>query len=215
MTNTVVWPVGRGSRAAKAQLAAHLGVERAERLVEQQHARLDRQRPGERDALALAARELARVALLEARELDEIEQRQHAFADLGRVGRPRGAGATFRPKAMLSNTSCGGTARSAGTRSRRCAPARRAGASSPPKSTRPSVGHSRPAMMRSSVVLPEPDGPSSASSSPAPTSSETPCSAGGLNRLHHVLDDPDAPQAGDWVPISLTAFIWLAAISSA
>ena len=32
--------------------------------------------------------------------------------------------------------------------------------------------------MRSSVVLPEPDGPSSATSSPAAMSSETPCSAG-------------------------------------
>ena len=32
--------------------------------------------------------------------------------------------------------------------------------------------------MRSSVVLPEPDGPSSATSSPARMSSETPCSAG-------------------------------------
>ncbi len=32
--------------------------------------------------------------------------------------------------------------------------------------------------MRSSVVLPEPDGPSSATSSPALMSSDTPCSAG-------------------------------------
>ena len=38
-----------------AQIAAHLGVERAERLVEQKHARLDGERPGERHALALAA----------------------------------------------------------------------------------------------------------------------------------------------------------------
>jgi hypothetical protein len=40
------------------QLLAHLGVERAERLVEQQHLRLDRQRAGQRHALALAAGEL-------------------------------------------------------------------------------------------------------------------------------------------------------------
>src|SRR4051794_37952364 len=41
-----------------AQLLADAGVERAERLVEQQHARLDRERTGERHPLALATREL-------------------------------------------------------------------------------------------------------------------------------------------------------------
>jgi hypothetical protein len=43
-----------------AQLLAHLGVERAEGLVEQQDLRLDGQRPGQRDALALAAGKLRR-----------------------------------------------------------------------------------------------------------------------------------------------------------
>ena len=57
-----------------AQLRAHLRVERAERLVEQQHARLDRERAGERHALALAAGELARVALVVAGEPDDAEQ---------------------------------------------------------------------------------------------------------------------------------------------
>ena len=37
-------------------------VERAERLVEQQHLGLERERPGERDALAHPARQLATVA---------------------------------------------------------------------------------------------------------------------------------------------------------
>ena len=41
-----------------AQLDADLGVERAERLVEQQHRRAIRERARDRDALALAAREL-------------------------------------------------------------------------------------------------------------------------------------------------------------
>ena len=45
-----------------AQLAADLGVERAEGLVEEQDARLDGQRAGERDALALAAGELRGIA---------------------------------------------------------------------------------------------------------------------------------------------------------
>ena len=42
----------------------------------------------------------------------------------------------------------------------------RAGRSSPCRSTVPRSGISSPAIMRSSVVLPEPDGPSSATSSP-------------------------------------------------
>jgi hypothetical protein len=45
--------------------------------------------------------------------------------------------------------------------------------SSPKKRTVPLSAVSRPAMMRSSVVLPDPDGPSSATSSPVPTSSVT------------------------------------------
>ena len=38
-----------------AQLQAHLGVERGQRLVEQQHPRLDGERPGQRDTLLLTA----------------------------------------------------------------------------------------------------------------------------------------------------------------
>ena len=48
-------------------LAAQLEVERAERLVEEQHLRLVDQRPGQRDALLLAAGELGRAALARAR----------------------------------------------------------------------------------------------------------------------------------------------------
>ena len=64
-----------------AQLGAHLGVERAERLVEQQHLRLDRERAGERHALALAAGELVGVALLVAGEPDDLEQLVDARGD--------------------------------------------------------------------------------------------------------------------------------------
>ena len=66
-----------------AQLLADLRVERAERLVEQQHARLDGQRPRQRHALPLAARELLRIALLEARQLHQVEQFHGAAADFG------------------------------------------------------------------------------------------------------------------------------------
>src|SRR5690242_12478852 len=47
----------------------------------------------------------------------------------------------------------------------------------PPMARSPSSPISSPAMMRSSVVLPEPEGPSSARSSPGRTSSVTPSSA--------------------------------------
>ena len=60
------------------QLLAHLGVERAERLVEQQHLRLDRERPRQRDALTLTARELRRPAVRHEVELHELEELPHA-----------------------------------------------------------------------------------------------------------------------------------------
>ena len=65
-----------------AQLLAHLGIERAERLVEQQHARLDRQRPRERDALTLPAGQLRRIAVRKPSKLNEIEQPADTRANL-------------------------------------------------------------------------------------------------------------------------------------
>ena len=59
------------------QRAAKLGVECSERLVEQQHRRVQHERPGERDTLLLAARELAGAPLLVAGELHELERFSH------------------------------------------------------------------------------------------------------------------------------------------
>ena len=70
-----------------AQLLAHLGIERAERLVEQQHARLDRERARKRDALSLAAGELRGVTLGLPIELHEFQELVHAAANFG-LGRP-------------------------------------------------------------------------------------------------------------------------------
>ena len=56
------------------QLLAQAQVERAERLVEQQRARAVDERAGERDALRLAAGELAGLALGQVAELDELER---------------------------------------------------------------------------------------------------------------------------------------------
>ena len=83
-----------------AQVLADLGVERAEGLVEQQHLRLDRQRPGQRHALALAAGELGGEAVGEPVELDQ------AAAARARGRRSRGFFhlRIFSPKATFSNT---------------------------------------------------------------------------------------------------------------
>ena len=63
-----------------AQLHAHLGVEGRQRLVEEQHRRLDRERPGQRDALLLAAGELVGVAVGVLAEPDEVEHVAGALA---------------------------------------------------------------------------------------------------------------------------------------
>ena len=61
-------------RISSAKLDANEGVERRERLVEEENARLDREGLRERDALLHAARELVRVALRGLREADELDE---------------------------------------------------------------------------------------------------------------------------------------------
>ena len=56
------------------QVLAHLGVERTERLVEQQHLRVDGQRARQRHALALAAGQLVGVAGLKTGEPDDLQE---------------------------------------------------------------------------------------------------------------------------------------------
>ena len=75
-------------------------VERAERLVEQQHARLGDDGAGQRHALALAAGKLVRPAAAELAELDEVERALHLAGDRRSSASPR----TDRPKATLSAT---------------------------------------------------------------------------------------------------------------
>ncbi len=88
-------------RAAK--LAADLRVERSERLVEEEDARIAGEGSGERDALALAAGKLARVALAEALQLNEFEQLIDAAGDVA-LRRPRARRMTSSPKAMFRST---------------------------------------------------------------------------------------------------------------
>jgi hypothetical protein len=65
-----------------ANVGADLRVQRTERLVEQQHARLDRQRAGQGHALALAAAELGRIARLMALQADDPQQLVDLRVDL-------------------------------------------------------------------------------------------------------------------------------------
>ncbi len=64
---------------------ADLGVEVGERLVEQQHRRIDRQRPPQRDALALAAGKRGHLTILIAGKTEDREHRLDLGVDLGPV----------------------------------------------------------------------------------------------------------------------------------
>jgi hypothetical protein len=62
---------------------AELEVEGAERLVEQEHGRVEDQRPGERDPLALPAGELIDAAAAEPGQADALEHRVDPARDVG------------------------------------------------------------------------------------------------------------------------------------
>ena len=66
-----------------AQPGAHPRVERRKRLVEQQQARRQGQRAGQRDALLLAAGELGRILVGLLGQADQRQQLAHALVDLG------------------------------------------------------------------------------------------------------------------------------------
>ena len=157
-----------------AQLHAHLRVERRERLVEEEDARLDRERARERDPLLHPARELVRIAVAGVAEADELEQlrdlapRRSSFA-VPRIFSPY---STFRDalmfgkrlyawKTMPMSRLLGGTRVM----------------SLPATRMRPEFGRSKPATMRSAVVLPQPDGPSSETNSPSSSEMLMPSSA--------------------------------------
>src|SRR6266850_1055765 len=63
-------------------LLAQLLVQRAERLVQQEHVRVEDEAPRERDALLLAAGELARMPVGEPAQPDQVEDFAHALSSL-------------------------------------------------------------------------------------------------------------------------------------
>ena len=163
MTKTTAAPV---SRAAADQLglhplAGHL-VERAERLVHEQQRGPLGERAGDRHPLLHAAGELARAVLGEVAQPDQLEQLPRPLAALRPADAVRAPAAARRSPAPCA-TAAG---RPAGTRSRspgRAAPRR------PSCRTRDrprwSARRGR-ATSRSSVLLPQPDGPMSETNSP-------------------------------------------------
>ena len=86
-------------------LLAELEVERPERLVEEEDARVVDDRPGESDALLLAAGQLRRLALLASREVDELEHLADARADLAfAIPRRSSPNATLSAIVMCGNS---------------------------------------------------------------------------------------------------------------
>ena len=72
-----------------ADLRPKVGIETRERLVEQHQPRVRRQRPGERDPLPLAARQLVRVAVAVARQTDRRQPVVGAALALRTAQRPQ------------------------------------------------------------------------------------------------------------------------------
>ena len=87
------------ARISLRRAIADLGVEGREGLVEQEDLRLDRQRAGQRHALLLAARELARVAVAASARWMIAQHLVDALVDLV-AGRLR----IFSPKPTLAAT---------------------------------------------------------------------------------------------------------------
>ena len=74
MTSSALAPASRRIAATSSRSdCAEAGVERGERLVEQHDLRLRRERPGQRDALALAARQLVRVGRRPVGQADQLQ----------------------------------------------------------------------------------------------------------------------------------------------
>ena len=157
-------------------------VELAGRLVGDQEPRPVRERRAERDALLLAARELARDAHPRGRAGRPARGARALGRGAPAPGRPAGrAGPRSAPRRSARRQA---RASSAGRRTRASSPGSRRGdaararrARRPATSMLPALGRSKPASTRISVVLPEPLGPRTTQISPSSTSSVRPCSA--------------------------------------
>ena len=160
----------------EAQLLPHLGVDVGERLVEQDEVAAGDERARERDPLLLPAAHLAGVLPLELGDADEVEDAPDALRDLlllASAGPAAGTRRSGRPSCAARARTTGRSSRAGAARAERRRRARTRRRSRRGSRSSPASGCSRPAMERSSVVLPQPLGPSSTTNSPGPTSRET------------------------------------------
>ena len=160
---------GRAGRAPQGlelvvEPVARHGVERAEGLVHQQDFGVLRERAGERDALAHAARQLVRALLGELPEVDHREQLVGARGALALFGVP----ASFNASSTLPRAVNHGNNADSWNIKPVC---------SASTVISPAVGRSRPAIRLSSVLLPQPEAPSRQTNSPGATSRLTRSSA--------------------------------------
>ena len=138
-------------------LHAQLRVEVGQRLVEQEDLRVAHDGAADRHALALAARKLPGLALEERLELQNFAPRRALCAPLSRRGTPA---QPQREAPCCRRRSCADRARRTGTPWRgRAASGGTSLTRTPSITTSPAVISSSPAIMRSSVDLPQPDGP--------------------------------------------------------
>ena len=168
-TTSVIDPPLPQSLELQVEALARERVERAERLVEQQHRRTPHERTCEAGLLRHPARQLGRERALEAAEADEVQGRARLRLARREERRSSRGNATF--EIVSRHGSRRGSWKTSPTRSVRSVdrcPVSDDGASS---------GASRPAMTRSSVLLPDPFGPRIETSSPCPTTRSTACRA--------------------------------------
>ena len=161
VASTIVSPSSLRSRTMFEHLGDELGVEGAGDLVEQQHPRLHRERPHDRDPLLLAAREPVGILVRLLGEADALEERASRPPPRSSCGCPRtriGASVMF-----FSTVMCGKRLKLWNT----MPTSRRTSSTSTPMSVMqsplividpPSTVSSR-LMQRSSVDLPGPDAP--------------------------------------------------------
>ena len=175
-TSCVTSSTVRGSAASSAvkpllQLGARDRVERAERLVEQQHLLAGEQRAQKRDPLPHPARQSRGPQLLRPREPEPREQRRGAAARL-RVA--AGPGSRARDTALSSAVRHGSRQSRCGISAQRASRSPRRGVAE--HATVPASGSSSPATSESSVDLPAPLRPTIPSRPRAGTCRSTPSS---------------------------------------
>ena len=178
--NTIVSPSSSRSRSQQVEDGGlHADVERRHRLVGDQDVGAQRERPGDRHPLPLAAGELARVRG-QVRLSSPTSASSSARTPRPDSREPRGAPAAARrsipPTVIRGFSEEYGSWKTIWMR-RRSARERDAGSTLPPKRISPRSVLSSPTRAWASVDLPDPDSPTRASASPRRISRSTPSTA--------------------------------------